>query len=193
MKRELISFVILSMCYLSGYTKEPLQGYRGFIEWDNTFGRSNYYSESNSILDRIFYTGIATSHGYQFNHNIFLGTGIDFTIGYPGSMLPAFIDFRYDLLFGKFTPFGDVRLGYNMTAGGGIYFSPSIGYRFNWGRKVSLNIGIGYTLLGHTNEKNEYGHSDENSKPEDSYFIITSTSKKYITNSLFSIRMGCDF
>lgn len=147
MKKIIITLILVVMCNCMVHSKEPSAGYRGFIEWDNSFGPVDY-RHSENILDWIIYTGISTSHGYQFNNNLYLGAGLDVSIGNPGSMVPVFADFRYDRAFGKFTPFGDIRIGYNLAGNRGLYLSPTIGYRFNWGRKAAFNIGLGVTLLG---------------------------------------------
>lgn len=49
--------------------RQPEKGYRGFIEWSNDLRRPHYfYGREND-----FYTGISSSHGYQFNENLFFG------------------------------------------------------------------------------------------------------------------------
>lgn len=193
MKKTFLIILLIMISTAVAFSRQPERGYRGFIEWDNTFGRADYDAESAGILDWIFYTGIATSHGYQFNSHVFLGGGLDLSIGHPGSMVPVFADFRYDAAFRKFTPFGDVRLGYNMASGGGIYLSPAVGYRFNWDHKTALNIGVGCTVLGHTGDKVIKDSYDGGGRLEDSYVSITTTGKRHIVNTLFSVRIGIEF
>lgn len=184
MKKTIITFLLLVICNITGYSKEPSAGYRGFVEWDNSYGPN-----VEGILSSFIYTGISTSHGYQFNRNIYLGAGFDISIGYPGYMVPIFTDFRFDKAFGSFTPYVDIRLGYNIAIEG-LYFSPTIGYRINWGRKTSFNIGVGATLLGRDEYKTMYYG---NGKTEDSYINSTYEEKIHRLYPLFSLRLGFDF
>ena len=101
--------------------------------------------------------------------------------------IPAYAVGRIDLKFGKFTPFGDIKLGANLSNGGGIYFSPSIGYRFNWGYKVGLNIGVGLSLIGY--QARVYDMTDGNWSSFESHYIGT----KHHANPYFSFRVGFDF
>ena len=168
--------------------KEPQRGYRGFIEDDVTFGKADWHSNVNGKdkhEDRLF-LGLSTSHGYQINNHAYVGAGAILSLAFPCMMLPVFADFRYDISFGKFTPFADVRLGYSFSDGGGIYLSPTVGYRCNWGRKANFNIGVGLTLCGQTDEYSEYisGHHD-------SYKEISVRDHKVYPR--FTLRFGFDF
>jgi hypothetical protein len=64
----------------------------------------------------------------------------------------TFLNVRYDRSFNKFRPFGDIRIGYAQVGyalsddTSGIYFSPTIGHRFDCGRKFGVNIGAGLTV-----------------------------------------------
>lgn len=59
---------------------------------------------------------------------------------------PVFADFRYDSAFGRFKPFADLRLGYNVIEPG-FYFSPMVGHRFSCGSRANFNLGMGMMLL----------------------------------------------
>lgn len=102
-------------------------------------------------------------------------------------MLPFYVNARTDWKFGKFTPFGDVKLGYNLTGGGGVFFSPSIGYRFNWGRKLGINLGVGYTLKGYKSAVYQVIESP------DGYQIIEEIGTRNRNQSYFTVRLGIDF
>lgn len=158
MKRFSILF-ILAITIFSLSARQPQPGYRGFLEWSN-----NVRSTSSNIGDFTeFYTGVSTSHGYQIKEWIYAGAGVIFEYykNGPSYIFAPFFDVRSDLKFGIFTPFVDARIGYNFTSDtqrlylnpeiGGVYFSPKIGYRFNWGRKIGLNLGVGLTLIGYRN------------------------------------------
>lgn len=214
MKRQLLKrFLLLSAAVatvaLSGFSRQPEQGYRGFVDWTNriyhhTFenvweGQTHYYGQT------YYCPGISTSHGYQFNPWLFAGGGIDYTISDGGRWydkdhwvnhshhlqnyyLSIFGEVRTDLQFGKFTPFADIRLGWNATSNGTVYFSPSIGYRFNWGRKVGINVGVGYTLDAYRYEKHIWGQTPEG------LTILVPTGEYFNRNiSSFTFRVGIDF
>lgn len=89
--------------------------------------------------------------------------------------------------WGRFTPFAEVRLGYNLTDDGGVYFSPNIGYRFNWGRKTGVNVGVGLTLQGV--KTNIY---EVTSQPGD-YWIMDYKGVRHDCRVCFSFRVGIDF
>ena len=151
MKKILVLLFIITSVTL-GNARPPQKGYRGFVDWDNAFGKMTYFDNTDGKLMRNtqWFIGVSTSHGYQFNPHVFLGGGLMLEGATPSGDLnfPVFADFRYDAAFGKFTPFGDVRLGYNFADGGGIYFSPTVGYRFSWNHKLGLNLGVGLTVRG---------------------------------------------
>ena len=69
--------------------------------------------------------------------------------GDPRMVIPIFAEGRLDATWGKFTPYFSARLGANVAKHGGVYFSPTVGYRFNWDRKTAINLGAGVTLVGH--------------------------------------------
>lgn len=128
--------------------REPQRGYRGFIEWDNTVGKiDNHVVNGKKIGAATWFTGFATTHGFQFNNHCFLGLGAMASLSFYresfGIMWPFYIDFRYDVKFGKFSPYADMKIGFD-TEGG--YFSPTIGYRCNCGAKANINFGLGLTL-----------------------------------------------
>lgn len=179
MKNILIFIMMCAAAFATSFACEPQQGYRGFAEVDASFGRTDE--------DGIYYGGISTSHGYQINKSIFAGAGLEVAGGFPGTMVPVFAQFRYDRAFGKFTPFGDIRLGYNIAGNGGLYFSPTIGYRLNWRRKANINIGIGMTLLDHLSDKVKY------EQVEGRFNVTTVPGKDHKPYLLFAFRLGFDF
>lgn len=187
MKKIIMIFVMLA-AVAAALAREPKRGYRGFIEWDNSFGKGDWFScaDGEEKHEDLLFIGLSTSHGYQINNHAYVGAGFMLSLGYPCMMLPIFADFRYDISFGKFTPYADARLGYSLSDGGSVYFSPTVGYRFNWGRKANFNIGIGLTLCGQTDKYSEYvsgyGYKDKE--------IIVKDHKVF---PRFSLRLGFDF
>lgn len=180
MKTKLL-ILLLTLCSFATQAREPQRGYRGFADFD-----LYYFSEKTpgySTSDYL-YLSVSTSHGYQFNPHLYIGAG--FTFG-GDSMLPFYVNARIDWKFGKFTPFGDVKIGYNLTGGGGVFFSPSVGYRFNWGRKVGINLGIGLTVKGYQTEVYEIIENP------DGYQVIEYAGTERRNRSYLTIRLGIDF
>lgn len=190
--KKLLLLLTLLFFMLPLSARQPMKGYRGFVDWNNDIRSQN--TDIGRLTD--YYTGVSTSHGYQITPWIYTGAGIVFECSKNTStyyyILAPFADIRSDLKFGKFTPFVDIRIGYNFSdySGmditkdeGGLYFSPAIGYRFNWGRKMGVNLGVGLTLKGYSNNPN---------------FIYTPDGFQFWNYdsgvfSYFSFRVGIDF
>lgn len=187
MKRILSLFAIAAIS-LSAFALQPQRGYRGFIDWDNNLDRYQWVGSNEKFIE--MYTGVSTSHGYQFNPNFYLGAGVavQYNKKFKEWILPVFMQVRTDQKFGKFTPFGDIRIGYSLTDGGGIYFSPMIGYRFNWGRKMGINVGVGLTLIGVKYTSGDLVYDEING-----YFTITNTKTVREIDTNFSFKIGIDF
>lgn len=151
MTRKLLSFLFLTLCLICN-GGQPERGYRGFVDCSATFNLD--ISLYGGATDSYVWLGGSTTHGYQFNNWLFIGGGIGYETVLapddrrPKRIFPVFADARADLKFGKFTPFADMKLGANFTRGAGLYFSPTIGYRFNWGRTTAINFAIGATFFG---------------------------------------------
>lgn len=188
----LVAAVIL-LCPLS-YGRQPQRGYRGFLEWSSSVRSYSFYEWSPfpyfySWRETTFYTGLSTSHGYQINSMFFVGAGMGIERCYAlyAWIAPVFLQGRADFKFGIFTPFADLRAGVNLPEGVGMYLSPTVGYRFNWGRKVGINIALGLTLAGY---KTEYF---------DGYWIgpddyeIRYVDTRHKVRAYFSFRVGFDF
>ena len=209
LKRFLLLSAVVATAAFSGFSCRPERGYRGFVDWTNRLSHhtytNSYEGETYSWSETPYSPGISTSHGYQFNTWLFAGAGIDYSLEdlrvfYHYSFAPKhhynlhnyflsiFGEVRTDLQFGKFTPFADIRLGKNATSNGIVYFSPSIGYRFNWGRKVGINVGLGYTLDTYRYESHIFGQTPEG------LTILVPTGKYENWNlSSFTFRVGIDF
>ena len=192
MKRFSFIFLILIFC-LPLFAKQPQKGYRGFLDWSNSI--KNYdLPPLGRVTD--YYTGVSTTHGYQINSWVFAGVGIDYEYYSDAGLhiLAPYFDCRSDMKFGKFTPFADVRIGYNYSDGlditaekGGLYFSPSIGYRFNWGWKIGVNVGVGITLKGRKLDVIEIVPLPDNG------WWGNKIGEKTNYQTFFSFRVGFDF
>lgn len=187
MKRYLILLLVALAVSTGAAARQPERGYRGFVEWSNSL-RSMSYDDDWRINQ--YYTGVSTSHGYQINPTYFVGGGLDWVYWHGGAshIMAFFAQGRADFKFNdRFTPFADVRLGYNVAMNGGVYFSPSIGSRFNWGRKVGLNAGLGMTVQGYS--ENTF---DVVTGPE-GYVSFWKTGKRHSAIAFFTFRVGIDF
>ena len=174
--------------------RQPRSGYRGFFEWSSSVctEQMGHFDEDFNIFgvsETMFYTGFSTSHGYQIDPMFFIGAGLSMErcSKLDNWVAPLFVEGRADFLFGKFTPYADIRLGANLAEGVGAYFSPTIDYRFNWGRKVGINLGAGLTLSGY---KVEYFEGTWNG-PGD--YEIQYVGSKRKMRPYFSFRLGIDF
>lgn len=194
--KKIIAFALTIIMACTMYARDPQRGYRGFFEWDNSFGSMPYFDHSMGKEEKDFQwiLGWSTTHGYQINRHVFVGAGMSVGFGVPSleCTLPVFFDFRYDHSFDKFRPFGDLRIGYNLTDGGGIYFSPTIGHRFNWGRKLGLNLGIGLMLRGRASDvyRVDIVQNTNSAQPD---FEIVNLGRKHYTDAFFTFRLGIDF
>lgn len=156
MKKFMFAVLIAVTTLCSSYASEPQRGYRGFVEWDNSFCNLPYFDNSTGEYEKDlqWMIGFTTTHGYQINNNLFVGAGILLNLGFPmlEGTIATFLDVRYDRCLNKFRPFGDIRIGYANVGyaltdeKGGIYISPTVGHRFNWGGKFGVNIGVGATV-----------------------------------------------
>lgn len=188
MKRILLLFALATVSF-GVFALQPQRGYRGFIDWDNNMHRYAQWVNPD-VKETHTYMGVSTSHGYQFNPNFFLGAGlsVQYNSYFSDWILPVFVHVRTDQKFGKFTPFGDMRIGYSLTDGGGIYLSPMIGYRFNWGRKLGINVGVGLTVKQIRYELFDLMYDDQG------YVTISNTGKKSNdANFFFAFKVGFDF
>lgn len=115
------------------YPSHIKRGYRGFVS-------SEYFIGSLAGL------AITTSHGFQFNKKIFLGMGTGFRFGgdydYDHYTIPVFLDFRFDILDYKISPFMTTRAGACISVNdgpSGFYASYDFGCRF---KRFSVSTGI---------------------------------------------------
>lgn len=100
-------------------------GYRAFVEVE--------------ALKDLGAINFSTTHGYQFNPNLFVGAGVDYGAVIGGFFSFVHADIRYDARFaGKYTPYADLRVSASKS---GMDILPSIGYRFK-----HVNIGAKYWI-----------------------------------------------
>lgn len=193
MKRVILLILAIAAMVNVAEARQPGRGYRGFFDWTSSVrsestGEMDYNGTLYKFSEGAFYTGFTTSHGYQIDPMFFVGAGFGFEKcgKFDYEIVPLFLEGRVDLEFNKFTPYGDLRVGANLADGSGFYLSPTIGYRFNWGRKVGLNLGVGLTLAGY--KARHYDIVID----EDLMELIYLGEKNH-TRAFFSFRLGFDF
>ena len=200
MKRKLLT-TLFALTIFSAFSVEPSRGYRGFVEVGtdiNSFmiAEGDHYVDGDhfeyiGVRRRHFANlSIATSHGFQFNPNFFLGGGI--LGGYSSLLDAAYVDMyahaRTDQTFGRFTPYADLRVGIQYRADGPLYISPTVGYRFNFGHKANLNIGLGLTLThAHHHDYDSFYYNRHGELR-----LITFGSSNFFKPA-FTFRAGIDF
>lgn len=191
---------VLALLSFPIHAEQPEKGYRGFLEWSNDLRRPyGYQLLPSGVFDwgrsTQVHSGLSTSHGYQFNNQFFLGAGVSAELHRSNRtnhwFVPTFIQARTDQKWGIFTPFGDLRIGgyYSDSEYKGFYLSPSVGYRFNWGKKVGLNLGIGWTFTASRHDEYEISFDSDNG-----YTTLRPTGRRFtLTQNHFSFRIGIDF
>lgn len=192
----IIIALFLSLIALPAHATTPERGYRGFLDWSNSLRRDKVYQiagNSDELYlthETSWYTGFSTSHGYQIDNNWFVGLGLGYEqhTKWDTCIVPLFAEGRLDLQLGKATPFADLRLGVNLSNGGGIYFSPTIGYRFSLTRNIALNAGVGLTLRGYKVET-----YDIVVDPDNGYTTAIYSGDEHHTQPNFTFRLGFEF
>lgn len=165
----------------------PARGYRGFVDAGMSVGKveetDDYYGEAEKVsYNRV---SVLTTHGFQFNSNIFAGLGFGYQIAVGADcdsdlevLMPIYGAFRYDLFAKKITPFAEARLGAFTNIGQEYIDYTGFFGNINFGVRLSrFNVSIGYEVLAGTACVDGYYGSD------------TSDA----TCSSFNFRVGFDF
>lgn len=156
--RMLVIMATVAVSSLAASAWDPRRGYRGMVDV-NADIKADISLYGNEATDSRFNIGVSTSHGYQFNRWIFVGGGVaiqNFVKENTVYTAAVYGHARSDLYFGRFKPHVDVKLGYNMANYGGLYFSPSVGYRIDTKSPVGINIALGATFNGNRSYQEEY-------------------------------------
>jgi hypothetical protein len=153
--KKLFIIACLVLVSVATFAQRDL-GYRGFLDLGGGIGVTPASR---------FMVGLSTVHGYQAAPFLFVGVGIaanDIAYktqygweseGNDGIVTPVFGDIRLDLGAGKFSPFIDLRGGYDFICGNGLYLNPSIGVHYAMSDNFGFNLSIGYDLQ---KTKNDY-------------------------------------
>lgn len=201
---KITRYIILACMVMAGVVasaQDVRRGYRGFVEYDASLTSwmvaDSYHfdpvtgAELSGIHRKAFgEMALSTSHGYQFNPRFFLGAGLmgGYSGIHDGWFLGGFLQARTDQTFGKFTPYADLRVGLVTHAEGGLYISPTIGYRFNFGHRANLNVGVGLTLrhMGERDATSTFYHSGGE-------LIHITVGRDPVMKPYFTFRVGVDF
>lgn len=97
-------------------------------------------------------------NGYRFNRKVSAGLGVGFSYyNDPLSLLPLFIDFKYQFPTENINPYFFLKSGYNISLltdtdtpvnshSGGLLLNPGIGLRFETDGKLDWHISAGFNL-----------------------------------------------
>ncbi len=157
---------------------------------------------------------LSTSHGLQLNRHFFAGAGLNlFYLEYledensyyhTNIILSPFLNFRYDVdITRKWSPFIDLRVGYNIKTSGfergyksklsPLFISPSIGVRFKLSSKCALNVSLSYIPYSYKSkyQRYEYNWIDEGEGPMWTGTEVTRSYKRNLSNVFFNF--GVEF
>lgn len=125
-----------------------LKGYKGSAELGFAAGAGD---TGHNRMEVLFV------NGYQFNRwlSVGIGTGIQAWQVTQQVTLPLFADFEATFMQKTIAPFANLRIGYcfgltydDVIPKDGIYFSPTVGFRWGMGRNTALKLGVGYLVQG---------------------------------------------
>ena len=154
--KKVFFIVCLFLGSISTFAQRDL-GYRGFADVSVGIGVTT---------DSKFMVGLSTVHGWQLTPNLFLGGGIaandiaykDYDESNDAIVVPLFGAVRCDFGKGSFTPFAEVRSGYDFICGNGFYLNPSVGIHYAKKDNFGYNLSLGYA---HQGTKNPYYVNDK--------------------------------
>ncbi|NGP75853.1 hypothetical protein G3570_04360 [Balneolaceae bacterium YR4-1] len=97
-------------------------------------------------------------NGFQFNRKVSAGLGVGFTYyDDPLSLLPLFIDFKYQFQADDIRPFFFLKSGYNISLltdkedtvnshSGGLMLNPGLGLQFETSGKLAWHVSVAFNL-----------------------------------------------
>lgn len=145
-----VSFLISLSSFAQANNNEftVKKGYKGSVELGFAAGAGEVAHNRGELL---------IVNGYQLNKrfSVGLGTGIQFWQVTQQVTLPVFADFEATFMQTTISPYADLRLGYcwalskdEILPKEGIYFSPTIGFRWGINQNSALKLGVGYLVQG---------------------------------------------
>jgi hypothetical protein len=105
-----------------------------------------------------YFFGFTTIHGYQVDQSFIVAAGTGFSAYNGGSMIPLFMDFRYNFLISTFTPYvvGDGGILINTSGGIKLSINPAAGVRYTISRKIALNFSTGLFVQSGAGVRDSY-------------------------------------
>lgn len=133
-----------------------------YINFPQGYNTESYYSQINQMFyDRYWILGMGIHHVTGKQHNRWFGTGIG--LGFDGyeldngrNIFSVYGECRGYMRAERFSPFYSVGLGYGISIAnknvgiseskGGLFFNPSLGYRFGGSANANFVMSLGYKL-----------------------------------------------
>ena len=148
--KRLLSFAFAILMLAGTATAQINKGYKGMV------------NAGLILLSEDVSFEALTIHGYQFNPHLFVGGGAGINYYSSGSddagYIPIFADIRGYLLKGRISPYGEAKIGGQVTFNGngtsGLYFAPEIGCSFATSKRFAIDVAVEYIL-----------HRDQNIAP----------------------------
>ncbi len=155
------------------YGWERAPRYRGSVGVTTVIGCGDWG------LSRIM---IHTSHGIQIIPELFVGVGVAISPWFDlddywdesetYTSMPVYLNIKGDIhniIRRNFSPYLDLKLGYNFGDLSGLFFAPEIGCHFYFGhKKFGLGFGIGYHMQ--RAEITEYWYDYSTRIPQESWY-----------------------
>ncbi len=126
--------------------------YYNYLSFDFNFGASGEFYYQGGV-------GFRYSLGYKMNPKINIGAGLGFEFydfEFPTVFMPLYIEAKGELTNWRITPYYNVALGHAFKAGNrfenwdnipnGVYFKPSIGWKFKRNEYFASTVSFGYQL-----------------------------------------------
>lgn len=143
MKKNIITVLLASAAMFSAASASAQEfrpsGYMGFVDFGDGFDVEDF--ETYNVT-------VTTVHGYQFNPHLFLGLGAEMQYITNGSddytCLPVFLDFRYNILKSRVTPFIELRGGYDFVETKEQYEAAQIGVDVALTERFGLYAGVNF-------------------------------------------------
>lgn len=143
MKKNIFTFLLASVAMFSAASASAQEfrpsGYMGFVDFGDGFDVENFDTYNITVT---------TVHGYQFNPHIFLGVGAEAQFITNGSddytCIPVFLDFRYNILKSRVTPFIELRGGYDLGETEEQYEAAQIGVDVALTERFGLYAGLNF-------------------------------------------------
>jgi hypothetical protein len=96
------------------------------------------------------FVGFTTIHGYTINEHFTAGGGTGVLVYNSGTLVPLFLDFRYNIVVKKITPYlwADGGAAFNFSNIGELrlFMSPGAGARYAFSRKLAATLGAGFLM-----------------------------------------------